>query len=182
MNTIVLTGPICAGKSTVAAALSEQLDLPVCHMDDIRHEYYQEIGFDESKQEEIREEQGFLGVYRYWKPFEAHAVQRALADYPDHIHDFGAGHAVQDDPVSADVVATALSTAAVFFLLPSKDLREAKLVLRQRLSKQTSDPSILQLNDAFAERIQSRELADFTVYTKGKAAAETAAEITALLE
>lgn len=41
--------------------------------------------------------EGFLGIYRYWKPFEAYSVKRALELYPDHIHDFGAGQSVYED-------------------------------------------------------------------------------------
>ncbi len=63
-------------------------------MDDLRGDYYREIGFDEEKEREIRETQGIEAVLAYWKPFEAHAVERLLAEHHDCVFDFGAGHTV----------------------------------------------------------------------------------------
>src|SRR5260221_11704513 len=98
-STIILIGPICAGKSTVAKLLAEALHLPHYSVDDDRWTYYKEIGYDEAEASRIaKSEQGMLGLLRYWKPFEAHAVERVLADHSDSVIDFGAGHSVYEDP------------------------------------------------------------------------------------
>ena len=81
LSDIILIGPVGTGKSTLSRLLAEKLGLPRRSMDDLRWDYYKEIGFDETVQKQIAEQEGFLGVYRYWKPFEAHAVERLLAEH-----------------------------------------------------------------------------------------------------
>src|SRR5919199_1093078 len=94
----VLIGPVRAGKTTVAALLAQHLALAHVSLDAIRLRYYREIGYDEEHARQLREREGFAGLYRYWKPFEAYAVERVLAEHRDAVVDFGAGHSVQDDP------------------------------------------------------------------------------------
>ena len=45
-STIILIGPLGAGKSTVWHLLAEKLGLPQCSVDDVRWKYYEEIGYD----------------------------------------------------------------------------------------------------------------------------------------
>jgi shikimate kinase len=98
-STIILIGPMSAGKSTMAKLLAEKLDLPRFELDQERWDYYDEIGYDKAAVSEIaRSDQGMLGLLRYWKPFEAHAVARMLAEHNDCIIDFGAGHSVYEEP------------------------------------------------------------------------------------
>ena len=86
MNTdILLIGPMDTGKSTLGKLLAEKLGLPQCSMDDLRWAYYQEIGYDRAIQEQIREKKGFLGVYHYWKTFDAHAVCNGFSHAPHHL-------------------------------------------------------------------------------------------------
>jgi deoxyadenosine/deoxycytidine kinase len=75
-STIILIGPIGAGKSTIGQLLAQRLDLPQCSMDEKRWNYYREIGCDEDLARCKRETEGFWGIYQYWKPFEAYAVER----------------------------------------------------------------------------------------------------------
>ncbi len=42
---VVLIGPIGAGKSTIGALLAETLGMPQVSLDDIRFDYFREIGF-----------------------------------------------------------------------------------------------------------------------------------------
>ena len=44
---IILIGPVGTGKSTLGELLSEQLGIPQCSIDDVRWDYYKEIGYDE---------------------------------------------------------------------------------------------------------------------------------------
>lgn len=48
-----------AGESTQGKLLAEALGLPQCSMDEIRWDYYREMGFDDEKQREIGEKEGF---------------------------------------------------------------------------------------------------------------------------
>ncbi|UUV18111.1 hypothetical protein NRK67_12535 [Fusobacteria bacterium ZRK30] len=68
---IILIGPVGAGKSTIGKLLSEKLDIPQASLDDIRWKIYKGSGYDFELAYEIMKREGFLGIYRYWKPFEA---------------------------------------------------------------------------------------------------------------
>ncbi|MEH2239597.1 hypothetical protein [Nostoc sp.] len=81
ISDIILIGPISTGKSTLGKLLAQKLEIPQCSMDDVRLDYYKEINYDEELAQEIREKEGFQGIYRYWKPFEAYAVERVLSEY-----------------------------------------------------------------------------------------------------
>ncbi|HEY1016902.1 MAG TPA: hypothetical protein VGE07_29585, partial [Herpetosiphonaceae bacterium] len=63
-----------AGKSTIATLLAAQLALPHCALDDVRWDYYDELGYDHELSKRLADEQGPLALMAYWKPFEAHAV------------------------------------------------------------------------------------------------------------
>ncbi|MEO0409294.1 MAG: shikimate kinase, partial [Cyanobacteria bacterium P01_A01_bin.135] len=77
---IVLIGPQSAGKSTVGELLAARLDLPQVSMDELRWGYYKEIGYDEALAER-KKRQGAWSIIRYWKPFEAYAVERLLTEH-----------------------------------------------------------------------------------------------------
>ena len=62
-------------KTTVAELLYERTMLPHRSMDLLRWGYYEEIGYDRDVASEKNAQGGFWEMYRYWKPFEAHAVK-----------------------------------------------------------------------------------------------------------
>jgi adenylate kinase family enzyme len=64
-NAIILIGPMCSGKSTLAEAISKKTGVPRCSMDDVRFHYYKENGFSEERQREIKNRGGFEAVYKY---------------------------------------------------------------------------------------------------------------------
>ena len=128
---IILIGPIGAGKSTQGELLSAKLNVPYRNMDELRWDYYREIGYSEELEKKISDTEGFLGVYRYWKPFEAHAVERLLKDFPDGVLDFGGGHSVYEDEALFVRVQKAMNSFGnVVLLLPSPDLDESVRILR----------------------------------------------------
>ena len=173
---VVLIGPIAAGKSTLGNLLSTALGLPRCSMDDVRFGYYSEIGYDESLGKRLYESDGFWGLYRYWKPFEAHAVERVLEDHPNSVVDLGAGHSVYEDDALFLRVKRALAPCRhVVLLLPSPNLKTSLQVLRERRpSLRAIDPDI---NAHFITHPSNHELATFTVYTEGRLPYDTCAEI-----
>jgi shikimate kinase len=97
LGALILIGPMRAGKSTQGLLVSEALGRTRVAMDAVRWDYYKEIGWSVDRQNEIWKTEGLGAVLRYWKPFEIHAVERLLADYPDCVIDFGAGHSVYED-------------------------------------------------------------------------------------
>jgi hypothetical protein len=179
-RSFILIGPPRSGKTTIAKLLSERLRRDHVTMDSVRFDYYREIGYDDGYATELGARGGFWSVYRYWKPFEAHAVERILADHPDAVIDLGAGHSVYEDPGLFERVRRALEPFPhVILLLPSRDREESLRILQER------DPSIEALVPGFSRHFLFHEsnarLAKLVVYSKGMTPGETCDEICALL-
>lgn len=164
---IILIGPQGAGKSTIGKLLADQLGLPQCSMDKLRWDYYKEIGYDEKLAQHKRETEGVWGIIQYWKPFEAHAVERLLSEHQNCVIDFGAGHSVYENASLFRRVETALAPYAnVILLMPSPDLEETLQLLNERNKELSED--IRSTNNHFVRHPSNYKLAKFTVYTKGK--------------
>ena len=177
---IILIGPIGTGKSTQGQLLSEKLGIPRCPMDDLRWDYYKEIGYSEERQKEIDAEGGFTAVYRYWKPFEIHAVERLLSDHRDCrcVIDFGAGHSVfEDDEMFARAQAALALFENVVLLLPSPDLDESVRILRERTGMPEALEGSLDFCEHFVKHPSNHRLAKVVIYTKDKSPEETRDEI-----
>lgn len=189
-STIILIGPVSAGKSTVATLLAEKLQIPHVSIDEVRWGYYDEIGYDKAEASRVaKSEEGMLGLLRYWKPFEAYAVERILPDHPNSVIDFGAGHSVYDDEALFQRVQIALAPYPnVIMLLPSPDLDESTQILnarfRELLQREvgTVDEGLLELSATFVKHPSNHQLAKMTVYTNGKTPDETCAEIISKLQ
>ena len=88
---IVFIGPPFAGKSTLGKLLAQELGLPQVSLDQLRWDYYREIGYDDTLAQEIRKKGGFVAIVAYWSLFNSHAITRILADHTNCVFDFGAG-------------------------------------------------------------------------------------------
>lgn len=96
-STIILIGPLGAGKTTVGHLLAEKLGLPFCPVDTVRWAYYEKAGYNKIVASQIAAcEQGIRGVLRYSMPFDARMVEEVLADHHGVIV-FGASNSVYDD-------------------------------------------------------------------------------------
>ena len=163
---VVLIGPMSAGKSTLAGMLAKKLGVPRVELDEVRQRFYGEIGYDEKHASDIVGQEGMLGLIQYWKPFEAHAVERALEEFNNCVMDFGAGHSVYEDPVLFERVQKALKPHKfVILVLPSPDLERSIQIVNQRFSELLVrevgkiDPELLDLNEHFVLRPSSQLLA-----------------------
>ncbi|MCU7738054.1 shikimate kinase [Priestia megaterium] len=175
---IILVGPMCAGKTTGGEKVAKKLNVPQCSIDEVRFSYYREIGFSKETQQNVREKQGFQGMYAYWKPFEAYAVKRILEEYKHAVIDFGAGHSVYEDMgLFQQVEKTLKPYQSLFLLLPSADKEESIQLLHQRLQKITDDKDVFELNKHFVTHPSNEMLAKQTIYTKEKSADTVAEEI-----
>ena len=181
---IILVGPVRTGKSTVGKLLSEKLQLPQVSLDDLRWEYYQEIGYDPDIAQKIRKTGGFVALVFYWKLFDAYAVERVLADHRDCVFDFGAGASMYESTEMFARVRKALAPYPnIIMLLPSPDVAKSIQILNER----TRD-----LPGAFGQGLNWHEyflgqepyyrLAKHIVYTQGKTPAETCDEIIELVD
>lgn len=185
---IILIGPVCCGKSTIANLLSNKMNIPRYELDELRWEYYQEQGYDEEQASKIVREKGFPGLLAYWKPFEVYAVERVVSEYTNCVIDFGAGHSVFENEEQFNRVQKALSSVDhVILLLPSPDLDKSTKILNARFTKLLEDEigevdlDVLKMNENFVKHPSNSKLASATVYTEGKSPEETCEEIVQLI-
>ena len=163
---IILIGPEGAGKSTIGKLLSQKLNLPQVSMDEVRWDYYKEIGWEANKQRQIKEREGFAGVYRYWKRFLIYSLERLLSEYSNCVIDFGAGNSVYEDDGEFARASELLSPYKnVVLLLPSPDLDESVDILKQRNQITING---VEINSFFMTHASNQKLAKQVIYTNGK--------------
>ncbi|HRF50415.1 MAG TPA: shikimate kinase [Anaerolineales bacterium] len=175
-SAVILIGPVRTGKSTVGSLLATKLTVPFYELDDLRFGYYNEIGYDRAEAKRRIEREGFWGLYRYWKPFEAYAVERLLKEHQEGVIAFGAGHSVYEDDVLFERVRAVMAPfPRVVLLLPSPDLGVTMGELRARdTDAPVTEPDI---NEHFVRHHSNYDLAKEVVYTLGRTAEETCDEI-----
>jgi shikimate kinase len=176
---IVLIGPPFAGKSTIGSLLSQKLSLPQVSLDELRWEYFREIGFDDSLAQEIRQKGGFVAVVAYWSLFNSHAIERALADHTNCVFDLGGGPIVFENDLQRNQIKRALQPFTnVVRLLPSPSPEKSIEVLRQRGSHLIGiHAQGFDWDEFFVRHEHNRQLAKYELYTEGKSPAETCAEV-----
>ena len=145
-------------------------------MDEFRWNYYAEIGYDNGLAKKKQEMEGSWGLYKYWKPFEAYAVERLLSAHSHCVIDFGAGHSVyEDDELFHRVQQILAPYPNVVLLLPSETLEESLQILNDRTGYvPDGNPHI---NEHFLRHHSNYSLAKFTVYGNGRMAEEICDEI-----
>jgi shikimate kinase len=180
MSTIVLLGPMGAGKSTVGRLLADELGQPFVDLDGLRGEYYSAMGYDKERAKAIHGQGGMTALIQYWKPFEVGSVERVVVDHAGSVIAFGAGQSVHDVPEHATRVAAALrAVPLVVCLLPSLDPTVSIAVLRDRNRELPAEGHVT--NEAFVRHPANRALATHVVTTEGKDAAAVAVEVARLV-
>jgi shikimate kinase len=180
MTEIILIGPPGTGKSTIGKLLAERLGIPQVSLDKLRFTYYAEVGYDETLAHHIWETQGFPALITYWKQFDAHAVERVVAEHHNCVIDFGAGHSIYEDDAEFKRVQQILTPYNVILLLPSPDLDESVQILAER-QQQLAPPSDRGIIGGIVEHHvrhhSNHDLAKIVIYTKGKTPEETCEEL-----
>ena len=184
-STIILMGPLGAGKTTVGQLLAKQLGIPFCSVDTVRPAYYQRVGYDQTA---AASGKGVRDVMRSGKPFEARMVEMVLAEHYGVI-DFGASNSVYDE---ADLLARVEKALApyphVILLLPSPDADESAEILKNRLTRMLTEArkefsdELFELNEYFIRHPSNRRLAKQVIYTKDKMPEEICSEILKSME
>lgn len=170
---IILIGPLGAGKTTIAGLLASRLGWQSIDLDDLRMGYYAELDYDAAYVKSLENRDDWHTIGHYWKPFEVHGVERVLADYPsDHVIAFGAGNSVYDDPALFERAQAALAPFPhVVLLMPAPEIDQSAVILRERISAkmpQLSDTSLdylTTLNMDFMSSPSNTRLAKQTIYT-----------------
>jgi len=187
--TIILIGPLGIGKSTVGRLLAKKLGLPQCSLDDVRWGYFEEIDYDKELAARLFQTgKDIPEKLSYSKPFEVHAIERALADYSQSIIDFGASNSVYEEEALLTRVEEALAPYPnVILLLPSADLDESAQILSARLTQivkakgEEINHELFELNEYFIKHPSNHRLAKSVIYTKGKTLEEICDEILGML-
>ena len=175
IDDIVLIGPTGVGKTTVAAALSERLGLPVVSMDDVRDGYYAELGYDPAVARTLFDKDGPASVWSYCKAFDPHSVERFLADNERCILDMGGGSTVHEHADNLARVKRALSPYRnIVLLLPHEDRHASLDFLNKRTGWKHTGRNI---NRILLAHRSNYELCTLTVYTADRTPAAIAGEI-----
>ena len=179
LTAIILIGPVGVGKTTTARLLAQRLSLPYLALDELRWSYFQEIGFDPERQQQLGATQGIAAVLAYWEPFEVHALERVLADHQAGVVDVGGGYTIAIDPALTDRIRRALAPYPyVFLLLPTPALDASIQVLADRTAGLLPDQ--FPLHDHIARHFKTQEFAKYVVYTYHKVPEAICDEILAI--
>jgi shikimate kinase len=182
---IVLIGPSRAGKTTLAKLLGEALNLPALDLDELRWQYYAEIGYEKTQERAAIAANGLKGLLAFWKPFTPHAIERVLQEYPlNHVIAFGGWHTVMDDEAGLQRAIAALAPfPQVILLLPAPDEAETFAILSERYRRSADhmtegefDAMLAELRPYMHHPALFR-LAKQTIYTGRKSPDEVCAEI-----
>lgn len=175
MGTIVLMGPIGAGKSTQAELLSKKLGRPRCAYDDVKEFYRTRIGFDPAIAQTIHDKQGFYAMLCYMNEFKSQILGPIIQDHPGHIIDLGGGAQCFDEPHQIERAREAFAgVSEVFLLLPSSDLATNIATL----------PGLKEnypINAYLIAHPTNKLFATKTVYTLGKTPEQTMCDIVAMM-
>ena len=178
---ILFISPVRAGKSTIAYLIASQLKFPHISLDELRWGYYNEIGYDDELAKQIRAQGGFLALMFYRQLFDAHSVERVLSEYPEAVIDFGAGIGSFENQEHMEHIHALFGPIPnIFLLLPSPDIEESLMILRQR---DVSPPVDLKfdINAHFLHHPGYRLLAKHIIYTNNKIPEQVCAEVVKLL-
>ena len=184
-GSIFLIGPMGTGKSTTAYELARLMPGFVGRFvdRDIRRAFFNRCkNYSREEERRIGEQEGFTGVNRYWKQFEAELIETICKlDDGCSIVDFGAGQTVYEDEKLRERVQRALGKKDnVFLILPCEDINECQRQLEERISRRPKgggDEETKAINKQFLTAQDNYMLATHIIYTNGAEPDEVARTI-----
>src|SRR5438046_2527685 len=123
LPSIILIGPVRAGKTTLADQVAKELGWPRASLDERRWDYYREIGFDPDYSRSLEQAGRWNDRRRYWSEHDPHAISRFLEEYGQgHVLDFGGSHSLHEDEAQLEAVRRLLAPYHyVVLVLPCAD-------------------------------------------------------------
>lgn len=165
----VLIGPVCAGKSSVAAGLAGRLGVDHVNLDVLMNGYFVDCPDFEAEPYNDLARNGFLPAYRYSEAALAYSLERVLQDHRDCVFDIGAGYTSFLDRRFHSRAAAALKPfSRVVLLLPDPDPEKSVSVLRSRCVKARGQDWIHEGVDFIEHWVtddQNQRLATEVIYT-----------------
>lgn len=190
LSSIVLIGPLGAGKSTIGRLLAEKLGLPQCSVDALPLEFFNALGFDRQRIELLKQTEGCRAAYLYMQEFGVRAVEAILKEYRHHVIDFGAPYSTYEDDASLERVKKAFAPYRnVVLLLPSPDLDESTRIVKERMARREGHDELRQWlrglyvetgvdhEELYVRHHSNFQLARILVYTEGKTPEQTRDDI-----
>ncbi len=181
-NTIILIGPACTGKTTLANIVAGQLERKHVSLDNVAKSYYLDFGFTKKDFSLIEESEGYLQAYKKWEPARVYAVKRVLAEQAGAVIDFGAGHSHYLNKEHTKEVQILLKPFSNIFLILPSEQSGALTILRNRNLAIRKKDWVFEGYDLLLHWIidsDNYQLAKKIVYTREKPLFKVANEIIA---
>jgi nicotinamide riboside kinase len=183
---IVLIGPVCCGKSTLAGMVADKIGKKHVSVDRIANQFYEKFGFGNDEFFKVRDEHGIVMARAMRKPALIYAVEKILDENTDCVFDFGAGHSYYEEPELLSRIYSILQPYSnVILLLPSHDHSMSIDILRERSLRIRKRDWIEEGYDYIKHWVEgepNHKLSKFVVYTEGKTFDELSDEIVARSE
>jgi len=177
-RTIILSGPVGVGKTTVGRLAATLLDMPFTDLDEERERLYAQTDYSETKAELQYALHGIEGWYRYQKPYELLSVEHILQERGGSLIAFGAGQSVYEtDEQRRAFRALVAPVKHSFLLLPYPGLSESLDFLSGRFE----DKNEQTLNRILLPQMLKQPFAAHTVFTAEKTAQRVAGEIAGIV-
>lgn len=180
MKEIILLGPVAVGKTTTARLISKKIHKPVISLDDLRFDYYKEIGYDHNHMKELHEKAGIMAIFQYGKIFDAYSIERILEDHQNCIFDFGGGNIVSGYDFDLNRIKKALEPYEnVVFLVPGKDNKETLKFIYERRDIKPGDRELIEY---LVYNHSNYEVAKHMVFVKDKTSEEVCDEVLSICD
>jgi hypothetical protein len=184
---IILIGPMCSGKSSVALCLAETLSVLNYPIDRLNWYYRFKNGYNLAYGTRILRKDGFSALLEYAEEyFTLTELGIVLDEFKGGIFDFGASHSYYSDATELEKAREVLAPFKnVVLLQPSSDTQECISILSQRIRERYAEnqrspeivDSYIAANNRFVKHKSNRILAKHVVYTNGKSIEEVAQSI-----
>ena len=182
-NSILLIGPPSVGKANISLILSEKTNLQNISLADSRDKYYSELNYDYNYANKLKQTEGVIARYKYWKKFEAHHISSILPTIEkEAIIKFEASQTVYEDPELFSKVADNIRKYEnIILILPDVDMKESWKTV-DKIGKIPANSDLSRLNKHLVESPCNTNLATFIAYVNGRSCEEIADEILEYIE